>query len=211
MNKYKSSIKIYLERHSEECTSPPDWKVYGLYPTDRPDLDPDLNQNRIGLFLSRSQLFHNLLKYRALDQFCPHLSMVKNHFWNSRIQIWIFTKSHQFVLVLHQTSVSSESIDNFLRYSVLRHRQTWVKHNLRPPSVVEVNLQIQILNTFFNTSVHLPFLNTCQRWIILSWTRTFTHPFLNMSGDPKTIPQRLHKMEIRETKRWFCIVPHWPI
>ena len=33
-----------------------------LYPTDRPDLDPDLNQNQVGLFLSPNQLVYILSK-----------------------------------------------------------------------------------------------------------------------------------------------------
>ena len=63
-----------LEQHSMEHIPPPDWTVYVLYPTERPHLHPDLNQNLIGLFLSPTQLIHqvssesvhNIFRYRAI-------------------------------------------------------------------------------------------------------------------------------------------------
>ena len=50
-----------LERLSVERIPPPGWTVYDLYPTDRPDLDPDLNKNLIDVFLSPTQLIHQVL------------------------------------------------------------------------------------------------------------------------------------------------------
>ena len=52
--RYRTEINHYLKHIP--CISLPGWTVYILYPTDRSDLNPDLNQNRIGLFLSRNQL-----------------------------------------------------------------------------------------------------------------------------------------------------------
>ena len=54
-----------------------------------PDLDPDLNQNRIALFSSPTQLIHqvlselidNFLKYHAIYRFWPPLSMLNHHLW----------------------------------------------------------------------------------------------------------------------------------
>ena len=73
-DKWKITHRVTLgetERHSVEHIPPPGWTVYILYPTDRSNLNPDLNQNRIVLFLSPNQLIqlvssksvHNVLKY----------------------------------------------------------------------------------------------------------------------------------------------------
>ena len=67
-----------LEWHYVNHIPPPGCTVFVLYPTGRPDLDPDLNQNLIPLFLSPNQLIHIILLYHALYGFWPHLSMVKN-------------------------------------------------------------------------------------------------------------------------------------
>ena len=61
---------------------------YILYLPNRPDRDPDLNQNIICLFMSPNQFIHqessesvhNFLRYRAIDSLWPLLSMLKNHF-----------------------------------------------------------------------------------------------------------------------------------
>ena len=54
----KSSQK--RERHSVEYIRPPCWTVSVLYPTERLDLDPNLNQSLISLFLSPTQLTHQV-------------------------------------------------------------------------------------------------------------------------------------------------------
>ena len=89
----------------------PGWTVYALYRTNRLDLDPDLNQDRIGLFWSSNQLIH---------QICHNLSTA---FWNivfciifGQISQWVriknrvsgsrsrsSPKSHNFVLVTYPT------------------------------------------------------------------------------------------------------------
>ena len=55
-SKYK--IQMKHEWHLVEHIPPPGWTVYISYPTDRPDLHPDLQQNRIGLFLSTYLVIH---------------------------------------------------------------------------------------------------------------------------------------------------------
>ena len=46
-----TKINMYNpEQYSGERIPPSGWTVYVLYPTDRPDLHLDLNQNRISLF-----------------------------------------------------------------------------------------------------------------------------------------------------------------
>ena len=55
-------VKLHKkERHSVECIPPTGWTVYILYPTDRSDLNPDHNQNQIGLFSSLNQLINLVL------------------------------------------------------------------------------------------------------------------------------------------------------
>ena len=58
-----------LELHSVERITPPGWTVYILYPTDRPDLQLDLNENLTGLFWSTTQLTHP----RSFVIICPQL------------------------------------------------------------------------------------------------------------------------------------------
>ena len=58
--KFSTENKVELERHSGERIPRPGWTVYVLYPTERADLDPDLNQNLIGLLLSSKQLIHQV-------------------------------------------------------------------------------------------------------------------------------------------------------
>jgi len=55
--------KSKLEWPSVERIPRPGWTVNVLYPTDRMDLYPDLNQNRMALFLSTTQLIHQVLSY----------------------------------------------------------------------------------------------------------------------------------------------------
>jgi len=85
----KNPLKIWTHQQKtfyKHKNGTPGWTVYVLYPTDGPQLDPNLNQNWIGLFLSPNQLtqqflslsIQNFLKYHAAYRFLPHLSMVKN-------------------------------------------------------------------------------------------------------------------------------------
>jgi len=69
----KLKTKKRLELHSVKRIPLPGWTVYVLYPTDRPDLYPDLHQKWIILSLSRTQpvhkvsseSVHNFLRYPA--------------------------------------------------------------------------------------------------------------------------------------------------
>ena len=60
--------QVELERHAVKRIPPPGWTIYTLYPNDRLDLDSDLNQNRIGLFLSPNQLEHIFLSWLVEDR-----------------------------------------------------------------------------------------------------------------------------------------------
>ena len=117
-------------QHSVEHIPPPGLTVYVLYPTDRPDLDLDLNQNLISLFLSPTQLTHqvssesvnNFLRYRAIYRFGPisqwwkitEKIMVSAN--GSRSSPNLITSYLSHLQPVHQ--ISSESILNFLRYHV---------------------------------------------------------------------------------------------
>ena len=52
--------QVKCEWHSEERVPPQGWTVYVMYPTDRPELHPDINQNLICLFLPPPQLKHQV-------------------------------------------------------------------------------------------------------------------------------------------------------
>ena len=72
-----------LEWHSIEHVGlpPPGWRVYALYPTDRPDLHPDLNQNRSYLSLSRTQPVHQISSesvYRPFEISCSQMDIQTN-------------------------------------------------------------------------------------------------------------------------------------
>ena len=106
------------------------WTVYILYPTDRSGLNPYLNQNRIGLFLSPnqlillvlSQLVHNFLKY-VIYCFWSHLSMVKNHliffafpYLNSDLRWNWLNSTFPHTQLVHQ--VSSKNVSEWCRGNV---------------------------------------------------------------------------------------------
>ena len=105
-----SSTKWYLyelEWQSVERIPAPGWTVYVLHPTDKPDLNPDLNQNLIGLFLSlihqvSSQFVHSILRYRALY----HFLAISLNGWKITLKILRFRsgsspKSIELILVTH--------------------------------------------------------------------------------------------------------------
>ena len=52
---------VKRERHLVEHVPPPGWTVYVLYPNDRPDLNQNLNQNRIYLFFLPTKLINQVL------------------------------------------------------------------------------------------------------------------------------------------------------
>jgi len=143
-HKYKAWTQIYPERHSIERIPPPGWKVDVLYCTEKPDLDLDLNDNQIGLCLSPSHnastTFWNIVLSIGFGPI--------SQWWRESLEKFSYPDAdlHQNQINLSSSysqaddEVSSESVYIFLRYSA--HWQTdklgW-KHNLRSPSVVEVN------------------------------------------------------------------------
>ena len=137
---------IQKEQHSVERITPPGWTVYIWYPTKRSDLDPNLNQSLIGLFLSptnsSTKFCHNssttfwdivlCIVFGPISQWWRITKKTYNT-W-----IWIFTKSNQFVLATHLTCptnsvrICPQLFQISCSQSSRQTKRPWWRHNLHP-------------------------------------------------------------------------------